>query len=201
MSAKKKETPANTNTEPKKTFKPNPIEVEKLSTMINGMQEALLKEEEENVNVISESDFVSGFLPYFAGELNIKDNKDFIATWIGIAGNPSNEVAVVDGSNQEIFRVPALLNTKPIEPRMDGRFFDTMEEYAARGNQLAALGDHYLENQSNNLTKPIKEKIATNISEEERWASIFQRYGKKLPQSVKDNKEIILEDDDILDFD
>lgn len=201
MNAKKKETPINTNAESKKTFKPNPVEVEKLSTMINSMQEALLKEEEENVNVISESDFVSGFLPYFAGELNIKDNKDFIATWIGIAGNPSNEVAVVDGSNQELFRVPALLNTKPIEPRTDGKFFDTMEEYAARGNQLAALGDHYLENQASNLTKPIKEKIATNTREEERWLAIFQRYGKKLPQSVKDNKEIILEDDDILDFD
>lgn len=179
----------------------NPVLMKQVAEEMDRLYHSLVKDEKEDVSVISETDFVSGFLPYFAGELNIPDNKAFISTWIGIAGNPNKEVAVVDNKNQELFRVPALLNTKPIEPRSDGRVLDVMDEYITRGSQFSALADQYLNKESINITTPISEKLIENKKDEERWNEIFKRYGKKLPQSIKDNKEIILEeDDDMLDY-
>ena len=183
------------------TFKPDPHEVEKLSQEIQHLYDGLVNNN-DNINVISEDDFVSGFLPYFAGELNIADNKDFVGLWIGIAGAPSNEVAVVDKNYNELYRVPALMNTGNIVPRNDGAFAQLMDEYNSRGSQIPALGDAFLKEEVTHISKDLDNSIQKNKDDEVRWLEIFKRYHKTLPQNVRDNKEIILDDEeDVLDYD
>ncbi len=182
------------------TFKPDKHEVEKLSLEIQELYNGLVSANDKP-NVISEEDFVSGFLPYFAGETSIKDNKDFISVWIGIAGAPSNEVAVVDKNYNELYRIPPLMNTSGIEPRTDGAYASLMEEYQNRGAQIPALGDSFLKEEVSHISTEIEASLKRNIEDEKRWVDIFKRYGKKLPQNIKDNTEIILEDEDILDYD
>ena len=181
-------------------FHPNPKEVEELTNEIDKLYKGLIGEPKD-ISIISEDDFVTGFLPYFAGEIPIESNKDFMATWIGIAGTPSSEVAVVDRSNHELFRVPAIIPTTKLKASSNGEMFNILEEYSNRSNQFQNIGNKFLASATKDIPETIAQDLENNETDKERWASILTRYNKKLPTSLNDNKEIVLDDDDLLEFD
>lgn len=154
---------------------------------------------------LPESLFVTNFLPYFCGELELTQNTKLLDMWYTIAGGQFNEVDIVDISNTVIFTVPAIVNSDIINPRAnrgDLSFSDIVTLSKLKSNITPVAGDNALQQGLVIKIEQLREKKITSFSNnEERWLSIFKRYGKL--EKLKDSSAIQVKgklDEDELEF-
>ena len=174
------------------------LKVEHMEKIAETIYDALLTPNTAEVNNLPEEVFVEGFLPYFCGEKRIQDNKNFFPTWIGIAGSPAKEVAIMDRNNREIYRVPAVFSTKTIPTDSDNRLSNLFSEYQLQGSQLPVLGEKFMSEIVEHKSAEYTKDAAIPESEEQRWQQIFARYGKSFPKPINNTNivDISGEDDD-----
>ena len=71
---------------------------------------------QDSINELPEDIFVQSFLPLFAGRLSASESKIALNDWVGVAGSPSNPVAIVDAAGKRVFVVPPVVATFAIRP-------------------------------------------------------------------------------------
>lgn len=138
--------------------------------------------------------FVSDFLPYFCGELDLSSNPKLLDMWYTISGGQTNEVDVVDIDGSVLFVVPALLNTKVINPRTnrgDLSFADIITLSKLKSNITPIAGENALTQGLEIKVEQMREHKSTSFSENEnKWNFIFQKYGKVDKEKEISNKTV-----------
>lgn len=155
-----------------------------------------------DVNKLPETLFVENFLPFFCGEREIGDNKDFLPYWISIAGSPTAEVQIIDGAGYELYRVPPIADTTIIEPakrKGNVNFGEIVALTKLHSNVTPAKGENYLNKQLADKFFKLTSQSTIFSENEKRWISIFERYGKlKVDDTALANKKAaeVLRDDE-----
>lgn len=143
--------------------------------------------------------FVERFLPYFSGKVNIASTSSPIAEWISIAGSPTSEVELIDGTGKVVATVPAVFHTGFINPRKS-------EETLSRIAQQHELEKtNPINNSDNKFAQRILSKVpqaTVAVSEEQKWETLFKRYGVGLEnkKEVKTESSITSGSSEELDF-
>lgn len=149
---------------------------------------------DENINIISEVNFVQKMLPFFVDRvIHGIDEPNFINFWVQFAGGPYKEVGVKDSTGEVIFKIPPILNTRSLEVnRREDRsksIGDILSEAEVRTNHSQQAGNNFIEQHllKNKLEELIPDEINYN-DYEKRWYVIFVKYGV-LNTTVKDLEE------------
>ena len=139
---------------------------------------------EENVKV-PEHVFREIFLPVFSGQL--KEDKDFIAHWIGLVGSPVSAADVVDPQGNVLFEVPPIYETNRLSTDRHGpRYESFLIEYSEQSKLHPALGQKiFVESSAEKLETAFADKTP-NV---EGWRKVFKYYGMipdtgKTPQAT-----------------
>lgn len=162
--------------------------------LINDVFQNLVVGAKADTAKLPESIFVEQFLPFFSGEQNVKDRKEFFSEWIGVAGSPMGEVNVINEEGNVLFSVPPMFDSSVIETakrNLGESFSDIYSQYKMHSNNLPVVGEKF-------LADAFEKKIGTTVkksdvvsSNQERWNNILTRYGRKVggvagnPISVK----------------
>lgn len=165
----------------------------------NDLFDAMIADKQNNV--LPEHIFTQYFLPYFAGRVPITKKTTVMADWISIAGSPVAEVDIIDGSNNVMFTVPSLFDTRIINPSRSedektlGQIFDL---YSLKSNNLPVVASRYLRDALYEKTEDLTEELSIKDT---RWDDILTRYDMQ-PIDVKaDSKAKQVEYDDDLIYD
>jgi hypothetical protein len=150
-----------------------------------------------DVNRLPEEVFVSGFLPYFCGEMSVKENNEFFSTWIGIAGSPSSEVAIIDKGGKELFRVPPLLDTTAINNSTTNPLSEIFDSYRQQASNIPVVAEKYLATEIEHKLDEIKQPIQVIETKVNRWNGIFERYHKNIPNPARTDIILLDEEDDV----
>lgn len=173
---------------------------------------AVVQGKEDYRGRVSEEIFVNYFLPYFIEPLSkpeevTPDKKEqrekILKDWISVAGNSFNEVAVVDQQNNVLFVVPALNNSRVINPvRKDGAVsFETIAHMAERLQMLSpAQSLNYQNDRLHAKLVDMADGKHKFKESEEQWKNIFKRYEHliKPANSSSVSTESSVDDDDII---
>ena len=186
----------------------NPMQrVEKVKLdRINANAEFFFKElvlkPRDDVSILPENIFVSYFLPFFCGEVDISKYKEnVLSQWISIAGSPTAQVNIVKpGTNNILFVVPGLVDTNFIDINNINKsqpLNHIFTNYELHKNQLPILGHKYLANALEDKMKQIAvkdEAVKSSMTlHQQQWLDIFTRYGKikgSTETSTKNNDAI-----------
>lgn len=151
-------------------------------SLIDHIFDSLTRITNEDIVKLSESFFVSNFLPMFAGEKVPPQTNP--AAWAAIAGNPYKPVHIVDDKTKEVlYMVPALFDRHAVTPGREDQRSSPMGHVMTTVDQLNAVSPQranaYLEQQLNmrNLGGGYQERVKENIAA---WNLIFARYNKPL---------------------
>lgn len=155
---------------------------EEAGSRILEIQAQLSQLDPETMPRLPERIFVDYFLPLFAGEVEVpEDKRERITKWMEVAGNPFKEVRIIadDDHNTTLFQVPPLFDRSVIRPHVEGRH--TLGHIMRSADQYSQIspqaGRNYLGQQF------MRFEIFKDIEEHrmefaERWNAILQRYGK-----------------------
>jgi hypothetical protein len=160
--------------------------VEQARQSIDYIYDGLIANEPKNK--INEQVFVNEFLPYLTGEKDLDPKSNLLTTWVGIAGNASNEVDVVDNKGEILFSVPGLINTNLLkigDRHRDDSIIARVAEYTQMQNILPTVAHGEL---MGHLDRKVTDILPSNTGViESRWNNILERYGKIKPSesSVK----------------
>lgn len=161
----------------------------------------LVEDPAKELNQLPENIFVNYFLPFFCGERSFNDNPELLATWIGIAGNPTKEVQIIDQSGKTLFNVPSVVDTSFIDVNNERRgqpFFSIIANYELHKNQLPVVGENYLKNTMEQRYDTLTKDSSTHAVNEKRWTDIFVRYDKvKAKVTTEQVRSDKLSDDEI----
>lgn len=150
--------------------------------------EALVAEPARRKTRLPEHVFVSTFLPYFCGELDIKKDPNILINWIAIAGAPTKEVVIVTDGDEELFHVPPMSDTSTIDVTalMAGgdNFKDIMSHFMLYQQQLPIKGEQYLSRVMPAQMERLRTESTQFTANEQRWKEIFVRYGKMPPEAI-----------------
>lgn len=137
------------------------------------------------VKTISEKIFRDYFLPCFLGN---PSSQHWVAEWIGIAGSPSAEVAVINEQGEELFLVPPMIASTSMalaqhqfgQARMNDIFAHTSNvannsPHQAMVFMTSALGQR----------APHMAGVHTLDSVIARWQAIYERYGVAKPVAAQ----------------
>jgi hypothetical protein len=152
------------------------------------------------ISKLPESVFIQAFLPFFSGERNIDEQPEILINWIAIAGNPTKEVQVVDDSGTVLFTVPPIMDTTCIDYKNDGKgqsIANIIANYELHKGQLPVVGKNYLDGTLDNRMRTLTKNSDVLSTNENRWNSIFIKYGKIKDTSVQEDKSGHLSDDEI----
>lgn len=147
----------------------------------NHIFNSLVNESADMHGKLPEPLFVKHFLPVFAGEVSSKENQQALGNWISIAGTPMNEVDIIDNTGKVLFSVPPLFNTAVIDitNRANGRSLaDIFKEYVIRNANIPSIAERKLADAIEDKLNQSVDSGRRNLGNEERWMSIFERYGK-----------------------
>jgi hypothetical protein len=151
-------------------------------------------------NTFPETIFKDHFLPYFAGQVVPNDTDNRAAQWIGIAGNPTREVDLVDNAGNVVLTVPSLFDTHALNPlrpadripRGQKSMHEMVIETKLRDNHVKGAGQNYF-HQNMNLrvdqiieSGGIGEATHSDTATTQKWAKVFEHFG--LDQQQTDNK-------------
>lgn len=175
--------------------------LDELTRKSNEFLEQIVVEPSHDVARLPEDIFKTNFLPFFSGERSLADAESTIAIWIGIAGRPQAEVAIINSQNEELFRVPPIVDTTAIDVlkrRPGNSFSDIAALSTLYSNNLPRQGDLYL---ATSIDHKFGEIVDHNApTHKERWDAILERYGKK-PKTTQEDRAINTQDDDLIDYD
>lgn len=124
--------------------------------------------------------FVSNFLKFFIGIENADTNKEFLPTWISIAGSPSADVDVIDKSGNVLFVVPGFVDSAFINPtkRTGISYSDIVNMSILYGNNIPQQGAAVLKNELEQKVQRLKDKSPDYVKKIKMWETIFTRYSK-----------------------
>jgi len=133
------------------------------------------------------------FLPVFSGQL--KEDKDFIAHWIGLVGSPVSSADVVDPQGNVLFKVPPIYETDRLSTERQGpRYESFLMEYSEQSKLHPALGQKiFVESSAEKLETAFADKTP-NV---QGWRTVFQYYGM-IPTTGATPSEVVkrsVEDD------
>ena len=175
--------------------------------MVNNLVSEAAKSIENSFNLLVKNEvgklpeeiFKHYFLPYFCGEKSLV-NTNILKEWISIAGSPSKEVAILNNIDEELFRVPALMDTNTIDTlsKKDGlSITDIFLNYELQNGLLPIIGSRYLKEAMDNKVSTIIKSSASFEQNVTRWDDIFSRYGKSSKPINESEKSINTDDDDL----
>ncbi len=147
------------------------------------IKEGLLDNQNKYAKRLPEAVFVTYFLPRFAGEV-VPDDKPWIRDWVAIAGSAMAEVVIVDEANKELYAIPPIMDTSFINLAPKDFFSPTLHGAVTQSLRIAAntptAGQQHLDEA---LVKKIDDVFDPTLNKrsenEQRWLSIFDRYGIK----------------------
>lgn len=134
--------------------------------------------------------FYKNFLPYFTGQVTPEQSDQLTAQWIGIAGNPTREVDLIDNAGNVTVTVPALYDThslsilRPIDrvqtsPSVSQIVNATkLKEGHIRGSGKAFFEGH-MDRQVDSLIDKgaIGEQGHSQSATAAKWKAVFERFG------------------------
>lgn len=146
---------------------------------------------EAEVHRLPESIFRNYFLPQFLGDIH---NDKWVLEWIGIAGSPTREVDVIDGSGKVLFRVPAFLHTRSLFLDSDqSDLANIINESIERSRNLPIMGHRYLVSGLSAKSQEITNKI-DNQDSVDKWTIILDRYNIRgnisLPKTSQEHQNL-----------
>lgn len=163
----------------------------------NDLFDAMIADKQNNV--LPEHIFTQYFLPYFAGKVPITKKTTVMADWVSIAGSPVAEVDIIDGSNNVMFTVPSLFDTRIINPSRSedektlGQIYDL---YSLKSNNLPIIASRYLREAIYEKTENLTEELP---AKDTRWDDILTRYDlQPIDQKAETSKAKQIEYDDDL---
>lgn len=134
---------------------------------------------------LPEDIFKNLFLPYFNGEKKV-EGTDILAKWYMIAGSALQEVSVIDGRGNELFRVPPIQRTSIYDPlanaNKDGSKKGEMSigEISAFAEQLSSTipirGVTFRERAMDSKIEQLSTVELALKDDAVRWQAIFDRY-------------------------
>lgn len=148
--------------------------------------------ESETDRTIPEAIFVRDFIPFFRGEVDDKQKYDELLTaWLIISGTPTNEVAVVDENNKELFKVPPHTDTTAIIQRDRNKgevvFSNVIGHVISQSGNSAFNSERFLERAA---AEVVPSFISVNSEKRQeyvdRWNSILARYAPTTADSKKE---------------
>jgi len=144
----------------------------------------LVENASANANKLPEEVFVKEFLPFFSGQVTRESRPNTLATWIGIAGSPAAEVAVVDQKGDVIYNVPGVFDTSFLTlnrgKERGGDYDQIIDQSNMLKTNLPQEGNRYLTEALAHKFKTIEQKAVVSPNEQ-RWVNIFHRYGIDVP--------------------
>jgi hypothetical protein len=167
--------------------------------VLKAMDEQITKINQDLTDPIAqlpESIFVQIFLPIFCGEqpVDAPQSVEMLNNWYGIAGNPYRQVDVVDDKTGEVlFRVPAILNNKAIDPVRGSSGAVSFRQVISSAQQLSNVSPQMSKNY---LDKQLMNRDLVSVENSgmgpaiEAWQSIFKRYGKPLGPTPETQKPV-----------
>ncbi len=133
---------------------------------------------EYQINRLPESVFRAHFLMAFAGQ---PTDPNWVAKWIGIAGTPSAEVAIVDQQNNELFRVPPVIASTGVV--LQGRSAGRMKDIFSHASDLSRNSPYQAVQFMNQALGTKTQEFGEVPESHQRWRGIFERYGLVVPQT------------------
>ena len=133
------------------------------------------------LRTITETFFISRFLPYFAGEEKPENMAEMRSLWLQVAGDVYGEVEILDKENKVVQVVPPLGNRatlKMLDKTADNDFALLATKAVAKGSLSTDLGDHILLEGLNKTVATRKELSSTNAELTTRWEALLKHYGK-----------------------
>lgn len=122
--------------------------------------------------------FVRDFLPTFASKKGTPNQDDVISVWFCISDGPLRPVDIIDGSNNVLYTVPALQNTRIFNPLNDSdiRFKDvvTTAKQVAMMSEIA--GDNVITGAVDAKFGQMFDPNRMRTEDEKTWEAIFARY-------------------------
>lgn len=165
-----------------KNLQANPLIAKRFAESAS-MADSILKElTDRGTNQLPERIFVSDFLPYFRGDKISDDKSDVVSIWIGIAGSPTSEVAIIDDAGRVMYNVPPLMDSSVISPirKPEQRVgFSAIIALASQiGNNIPAMGETSLVRNLSIKSKEVvvSDKPTVHSQYEKDWLNIFNRY-------------------------
>lgn len=161
---------------------------------------------------LPESIFVNYFLPYFREVIHntkeltaetIKRRTKILTDWLSVSGGPFHEVNIINNAGEVLFIVPALNNTKVINPvRKDGApSFETIANMAERLQLISpAKSLDYQNDRLHNKIKDMSDGKHKFRDSENIWLDIFSKYpdNNSTPVAAPANSSDDFTDDDII---
>lgn len=152
---------------------------------------------------LKEVDFVTHFLPVFAGE---EESAEKLGDWTRMAGGPGRYVAVVNQAGEQLFLVPPLQLPAAINsnaPTLKGThiyaILDNFKRIAMA--KSAGLAKNYLENSLDNYAAQVHTNPDLETYQNE-WQAIFTRYNIQIKAPAGADVEAKKDDDEqIIGFD
>ncbi|WP_396190467.1 hypothetical protein [Flavobacterium sp.] len=127
---------------------------------------------DSNIAVMREQDFVSFFLPCFAGMIN---PPNWIVNWIQISGAATAEVSIISADGQQLFTVPPLLaSSKVFLVNRAGSLGDIFRQQELLKNSLTTNANEVLFRQLDSKVHEIEQIQSESVKS--RWDAIFARY-------------------------
>lgn len=166
--------------------------------------DALVIKPNKEINKLPESIFVQVFLPFFCGEKSINDEKDILVKWVSIAGSPTKEVQIIDDNGDDLFVVPALMDSTIIDIKNDSQgqtFLSIIANYELHKNQLPVVGENYLKNSIDEKMKTLTKDSTAHESNEKSWNEIFIRYNKIDGPDTDESADVNRLSDDEISYD
>ena len=167
---------------------------------------ALVENIQDVMARLPEDIFVSHFLPFFAGRIDINFKPTIIAEWVSVAGSPMSEVAITDHTGAILYIVPAIFDTSFINVNRQKQsmgFAAIVDKTNLMTNNLPVMGERFLNQALAGKLDEITNGPNSVAINHQRWIEIFSRYG--IQPSVTSNetksaiKTVNLEGDEIYD--
>lgn len=167
---------------------------------------------------LPETIFKEYFLPYFAGKVIPNERDDRAAQWIGIAGNPTREVDLIDNSGKVVLTVPSLFDTHSLNPlRPADRIpkgqkstHEMLLETKLRDNHIRGSGQAFFQRNMDLRVDQIIENggigeaTHSDSATTQKWGKVFKHFGLTQADGNSGNSSQMApkaSGDDIPDFD
>lgn len=154
---------------------------------------------------IPEDVFVHHFLPYFSGEKPMTKENKVMENWVAISGTPTNEVAVMDKTGKELYRVPPVFDTNILDVtsrNLGESMSDIYAGFAMRKNNLPAIANKFLAGSLENRLSTLVD-VSEASPNQKRWNDIISRYQKPntgaLVSKPKQETQALPDDDLVYD--
>ena len=124
---------------------------------------------------ISESEFVSHWLPLLHGDVVDSDGQVPIARWMDIAKGPFGEVSVVDGSGELLFVVPKVFNELATIENRTGH--TSIQNMLLDVSQRKNKEPPEMTRRRTDIILNAKIAVKSMVEDNAAWNDIFTRYG------------------------